>query len=881
MRNKLIAALLITAILGSMFCVNISANSDNPYKKELSVLEAYNIAITSNDGYVTNEDIAYTLLELLGIHKRGNFREAETILRNLKVVSEDMRFLPGTVVTLNEAYLMALNVLGYRSLTVFGETNRLIRQLNLDSGIETCNKLDEGRFARLAYNMLLTQCNEMVGIKEDAGVYKTGKTLLENYHNGIYLRTAVVAAPYGAIYGYEQFMKDEEVYAGGYRFEIGDTDIAKYLGAKLEIFGVRTNEEINVYQIKSFFVADEKQTTKVLCEDVVRANGFDADDSAAAKLQPQITYGDEKGRIRELRLSENCAIIYNQNTATTISNSDFLGDRGAINFTDSDADGVYDVVFIEKYTSGRVAAADIINKKLTLEGPVEFDFSQTERLIVKDGGRIADFEAVGEGAIVGIYTALPGEEKKVAEIRIFADTFFGVIKTIKSGDRVINVEDKEYEYLSHITDLEAGKGYSFVLDDNKKIIYAKQTSDDGSTYAYFIAYHKEDKAFDNSISIKLLDLNSKYQIYNVKDKIRYTGPDEGGTFITNTRIKVDRLGNILAANFDKRQLIKVLIKDGKLVSITCPKNMQSEPDYKGYDEDTFTLEEVLSDKDSEKVRTGRSLSDNYRAMSSTTMVILDNLSEDDDIEIVRYSIGNTPVVTETSYCMSNGYIYDADESLIASVFVLQYDPVVNNNMVMNANILTSGSRMVVDEVFTALNRDGDITYGVNGYMSEGKRAEYIATDTNVTQKFSTAWFEKNTYTVGQLNRGDVIIPVVGNDGYMKAFYLLLKFDKSSESNTSQYICFNNSSVNRHIGMNTVFGLVKRNYDNDIITFEGENIDKTRFLLTGTFYVYDLKSDMIYKTDAGEYINDSLSINQDKVFMVRNSQLATITVIYRK
>ncbi len=870
MKKTLVFLLIFTLIISAVPARAQDGGETEGLEENSAVLSVYGISITANDkGYVTNKDLAFTMISMLNFDA-ADFNSAADTLRAAEIIPSGARFLAQTEVTADEAYEYCINALGYGARTNYGANTEILRKLG--AGVKSDTKLTEAAWSKIVRNALTIPCSELTGIKRGGANYKEGRNIIEKYHGGLYVRDIIYATDTAAVGGYETFVKKDSVYVGGTYMYADKSDIDRYLGCRAEVFAVGDGDDD--YTVGAYVITDNNITETVRCRDVDYALGFDAADSTEYKTSPMLSYFNENGKRVSEHLSGSVTVLYNDNAAKSLKNSDFEGENGTVRLIDSDRDGIYDVVYIRKYVSGIVAAADNNGKTLTLEGGDAYDFGSAKRLAVTEGERAAEFSAVGAGSVIGIYASEDKSGK--AEIEIFTNVIHGKVTSVAADNLKAEIDGTEYDCVSSIGSLKPGFTYSFVTDNDGVLIYRTGSGSDMS-YAYFTEF-SIDGSIDTPVKIRVLDLNNTYHTYAAANKVKYTGFDENGVWLEDKTVTKSRFADILTANFTAHTLVKIAYDGDVLKKLSCAKYTSGNEDYKGYDEDSFTMERHIEGKDSRLVRTGRSLSPTYRAMPNVTVCIHDNLNDKDDIEVCTYSLGNANILVESSYCMSDGYVYDSNKKLIASVFVLQYDPVVNNNMVQNCNTLTGASRMLVDKVTRAINSEGEETFTVSGYMMDGRLVRYTARNENVTQKFNSAWCAKNPCTVGQLKRGDVIIPVVGRTGDMVNFYLLLKFDENNRA-PEHYKAYNGATSDQHDnGINTVFGEIKKNFDNNTVTFQ--HVPDTQFLINGTIYVCDFESGRIFQTDSGEYIRDASTESADTVLMIRNHHLAELTVIYR-
>ena len=205
---------------------------------------------------------------------------------------------------------------------------------------------------------------------------------------------------------------------------------------------------------------------------------------------------------------------------------------------------------------------------------------------------------MGAGSVIGIYASEDKSGK--AEIEIFTNVIHGKVTSVAADNLKAEIDGTEYDCISSIGSLKPGFTYSFVTDNDGVLIYRTGSGSDMS-YAYFTEF-SIDGSIDTPVKIRVLDLNNTYHTYAAANKVKYTGFDENGVWLEDKTVTKSRFADILTANFTAHTLVKIAYDGDVLKKLSCAKDTSGDEDYKGYDEDSFTMERHIEGKDSRLVR---------------------------------------------------------------------------------------------------------------------------------------------------------------------------------------------------------------------------------------------------------------------------------------
>lgn len=869
--------------------------NDDSYRKALDLLEICDLATTSNSEFVTNGEFAKAAVGLFSLNKDISYEDAISMLREYEAIPDTMRFLPDTYILAENAYEICVNILGYGGQIQHRGYVEIINDIKLNYNLNGSGKLTQKSLDMLMYNCLIAPLYEIDYIS--TGVIKQkepAKSILNKYHNIYFVKGKILAAADASVSGYEPYMRNNSIYIDGLHLYVGNTNADNYCGYKAEVY--YQEDLYGEFHVVLYYIAENDDSVQLLIKDVVDVSGFDVDDPIQNRKNPLITF-NHSNKKKTKRLDTNVKIIYNNRRVTSISNEDFMGDVGTIRMVDSDEDGYFDIIYIKRYIVGKVDAVSIEKGTIELKDGQNFRFSDIDDVKVLDGEREKSFSGIGVGNVICIYVAKGGNVSDTGEIHIVANTVIGEISRINTNEAIIEIGGKRYPYIpSFNSNLRLGVEYCNYIDDDGVVVYTELSSNN-IEYAYFTKYYiDEENPEDINVIFKMILKDGEAQKYTMNSNIKYTGFDGNGLWIENVTVKEKDIKPILAANFSENQLIKVKIIDGAISQIIIPRDRSSETGYAGYTEDEFTLEEIITPDKAETLRQKTKISEKYTAVSMNSMVVLDNVSDEDDIVFNDYTLGTVGILSEESYCLVDAKIYDADKEKVIGVIVVKYDPTMTGYAVKASNYLSNGSRIVVDQITESYNKKTEEnTYVIEGYAA-GLKIKLEAANCDVTQKFNTLYADRNVCKISDLKCGDVIIPEFDKNGKMNSFNLILDRDQENPL-PGKYMCYSGHQETQHTHLfNSVFGKVRHNFENKVLTIENihnhiEDPDDpkkwiddtnsyTKFLLEGVVYMCDQDRGELYVSDGSEYINDSLTGAADTVFISRIKQNTEFIIIYR-
>lgn len=354
---------------------------------------------------VTREAFAGVIARLIGKHtdekathsyfydvdENGEYTSDINTLVELKFMSgyEGSNFRPENNISVNEMVSVLVTVAGYSHIAKMdgGYPWGYIKQLDrmgVDVSLSAFgDSVCFAQMAQLVYEVMNAPALDVGVVYTDGSTgFTKERTVLEAYL-GIKQSTGIITATeqtavYGDIYlAKGKIQIDDDVYSV-------DKDYCKLLGINAEFY---SDEDNNIYYIKE---TDKNAVINLVSEYI--KNDHDNE---------KITYIPEFGSRKSYRISDVCSFIYN-GKFTSFDFSLLSGHDGNVRLLDNNGDGIYDVVFCDRYD------VYIVNNISLERGIITDKFYSDKKLELND--------------------------EKIHYLKIFMDDIEIGIKDIQSGD---------------------------------------------------------------------------------------------------------------------------------------------------------------------------------------------------------------------------------------------------------------------------------------------------------------------------------------------------------------------------------------------------------------------------------------------------------------
>ena len=885
MRKKLLPIIMIITVLLLDLSMSVIATELSKDEKAYKIISSYGINFSAyNQSYVTKAGYAKALLTLMRIDTAS---DEENVLRLVEMgfFPKDKAQSVDTYISMETVAEVTSRALGYGYRVDKSGAMQTAMYLKLFEGVKgnADDCISASGCYRVFYNMLDVNCmvdicyeTTQSGRVEVVSTINNTETVLQRYLNGFMIKGIVLADENNALYGYKSYSKENTIYVKGEVIDTTNCPIRGQVGKNIEIYGIIEDGELKAL---CYIDAYNSSIKTIELEDIVSAVGFDATDSFEQRAMPCITY---KGKEKAL-LSDRFTISYNGYSANSVSNSDFLGEYGSIELIDVDKDNKYDMVNIKKSLYLEVVSADVQGEKIVFKQLYSDISGQDAKYYINthkgkinfySKGRDISLVNVNAGAIAQINAKRIADLSKLSEIEeadiyIHSELYTGVVTSIDTANKKVGINGNEYSATAQLmSSVKLNVTYDFILTDELVAISARKSSHN-EAYMYFFDYAKKG-SITPEIEMGFYTLTSEKKIITLTERTKYTGPDENGTWQDSKVYKIKEMGKILDAHFTQRMLVRAKIEENGDLTLIMPKDMSSEPNYCGYDENSFTLETPISLADKGNLPTFGNITENYYAVSKTTVVI-DDVNDVDNFKVMSYGADYSSLAGPSKFMME-GYVYDAVSDMSANIVVLKCDFSIPKNS--NWQELLQGNPMIISNV--KFSSDAVI---LEGYRS-GKFIT-LQTDGSDAEVLYTSPYEQYTSKTcaSQLKCGDIIIPMLNNvSGKMYTFLPILTPD--SDGNSTPYYTSYWGGVDNSASFSAAFSTLDKNFDNKTIRLA--DYPTKKFAIPQIVYVCDISSGIVEQTDKNTYLQDAQSGGEaDRVFVSLKKYKPSFIVLYRK
>lgn len=429
------------------------------------------------------------------------------------------KFGPEDTVTYEQAVKMVVCALGYEPMAAnkggwpAGYTS-VAASIGLTKGMSSSAR---GDIAVLIYNALTTPVMEQTSYGSDARYEvldgagnKEYKTILTK--QDIYIATGIVGDTFNKDeikFKVTRDSKDDEFEASEREitFLIGDSNIADYTHQEVEVYVAEDDGEYTVIAVK----AAKKTETFTLVSDDIKS-----------VTSNRITYyvdSVNSSKTKTITIDAKPVVEFNKTTRDK-DNKDLDFDYFAnkvkeddieVVFIENDGDSSYDVIIMTQYTSAVVTLVDANRDKMSFGSEnITFDFDEEDNtyIFVDEKGNELTLDDFAEDDVIA-YVANNTKVKEATYVKIIKlsnSVITGRIDSVHSGDKVVTIDDEDYEVVDTIWDEDIftpGAEGTFYIGITGKIVYYDDTKVK-SNYGYILATGIDNDRFDNETVVKML-----------------------------------------------------------------------------------------------------------------------------------------------------------------------------------------------------------------------------------------------------------------------------------------------------------------------------------------------------------------------------------------
>lgn len=759
-------------------------------------------AVYDEESFVTRGDFAvlavqatndYTLYEgdyftdVSG--EQGKFINTAAQMGIVSVNSEKL-FYPDRIISYEEALTICVRMLGYTNVMADKSfPNGYVSQatkLGLTRGVTADKDISGADAATLLFNMLNTKYIEEIytASKENAAYKISDQTYLETCFAVYKMKKGPVSSVCGLTLNgktpadSDHIVINNVIYKNPHYSNVNNYTL---LGHEVSYY-VRIADGYD----EVVYIKDNSETIALYPGELESVVGFDSGDSPLYRSRPVLTYITESGTTKRLRIDALASVFINATASVALTNNDFFPDAGRIYLTDSNDDGAYDVISIEKYTYYLVTAYDkeggVISGKDVSQAFRMKKFEEG-KLVMEHEGKPIPEDFITQGTVFEIMCSYKADNtidyEKFARVSLAPEKITGAITGIDDGRYIIG--DKTYGVMSNIKDSIRsimGKEMVYYIGSGGVIVaYESVPFNDNMSYGYIVRIFPDDGVKERC-SIKLFTLKGTFEYHDTAEEVRFSG-FVGGSYSNRRKVKTEDMPTTLPT----KELVRYKVnQQNEITEIVQAHDHSGDNKYVGFDEANFSLDSREANYDLSK--SSGLLSNGHRLNTETICVFVSgDGSAEGDFAIGAYNLrgGLTGISIK---------VYDSKKNLVPAVAVIENAPTRDN--VAGESYFTKNKIYLVSKKSTIINEDGELQTQLD--LAQGtSRQKLVATDDNLSPLNDVYHNVPTTRTkFSDLRRGDVISIQLNAAGKISGYVVLNDYDTSHTNKYSEkYAKYNN------------------------------------------------------------------------------------------
>lgn len=602
----------------------------------------------------------------------------------------ETEFAPDGIITPEQAASILISVMGYQDiLPQYGSYPDNV--IKLASGLKLFDGTKRGfskpicraDIACMIYNAFMCGDKEYT-FSDKAGFKITGKESVLNSKMGVYKETGKIDAAGTTSLTDEMYQGPENtVRINGTKY-VCETDVSEFLGQTVDFF---YREDKNAAHDSIIIVIEKTQKNKVL--------DVDAEELIDFKKNTVRYYDDEAhSKIKKINISSDADVVYNGNAMRSYNPETVLPKDGSARFIDSDNDGSYDVIIIEKNDIYSVNWVNLNSREIYFKNSsnvLKCDDNSAE-VVIRYNGEDITLEDICENDILSVAESMGINNKKI-KISVSRENVSGVIEKVDSEENSLTFDGEEYKciYGFGLSRFTAGSSGTFYLDVKKRIAYFDGSYKKESQYGYLYSarYNDDDdklvmKIFTETGDFVKLECNERFKIDGYRKSVGETvsqleNTGNSGTvrqlikYIVNSKNEIIYIDTITQGTDENEENLALSFVSGSLsysetgivgmqfgasddlVIFGIPDDSEREEDYrisslaefkqsqtysfKAYDADDYRLTKCWVISETNKIK-----EDSKLALVSK---IVTTVNEDDEVRDAMTCIYNGETVTLT------------------------------------------------------------------------------------------------------------------------------------------------------------------------------------------------------------------------------------------
>lgn len=511
---------------------------------------------------------------------------------------------------------------------------------------------------------------------------------------------------------------DGQVIINGTNYYTGAVDMKDMLGYRVD-----------------YYYSDDYGTKTIVYAEISDKNDVLAVDSKDILDFSNMTlyYLDENGKEKEASLTAQSDVIYNNRPAKPITKADVYIKNGTVTLIDNDASGDYDVVISKEYRIVYAKQIDYINQiiydEYDADAPIRVGDmgSNADVTIISRKGNEITLDNLEYDSLLSCVISRDGSYAEIVEV---VNEVIGVVDEYytEEGKTYVTLDGTLYEICEELKNYgiswELGDKIICYLDLNGRIGVVRDDKVTKLKWAYLEGVNPEE-GIKGTVKIRLLEQGSKesLSVYECASKVN----------IDNKTYKEKDAASLEAAlNLSVGEVIRfALDSDGKVSKI--------ETAAVGFTK-TYEYDETVDNAKGLTWDSSISLFEGKVAATGDTTVFI--LPSDGNVDKYISSDVNNACSHFKRYKID---AYALNEgAIIADILVLTSEGAIKD----------ASSVMMIKDITTALDSEGNATKRITGYMNSEEVSYLVEEDVLVTQV--SAFNDTDSSKKYSLMRGDLV-----------------------------------------------------------------------------------------------------------------------------
>lgn len=445
---------------------------------------------------------------------------------------DDGNFNPDMSTTYEEAMQMVVSALGYghQAESRGGELKDYVyvaQRLGLTKKLDTAmgQNITRSDVAKLVYKALTVDLMLPISYSVDGTVVqyesREGVNALNSYFDVYEIKGIIRENEYAAIDG-DTTVDEEQVLINDEAFNVGNTDIADYLGFYATVYALDSEDATENRTVIAYSVKNVKNNTITInAENIVgvtsSVNGY------------EIEYWrdmDNDKKTSDVETSSTPLVLYNGMAVIDVTKETLIPNNGHIVLIDNNGDDKYDIIDVREYELVYVFSASHVSGNVS----GYYDRSTTYKLnpdsedyhvtFVNESGAMASLSDIKQYSVLYVYESLDKTEKKVV---VSNKKVNGTVEEI-SGDGYYKINGVEYEMSPAVAgkvELAVSDAGDFYFDADNRIAGFEGTTVIRNNIGMFISIN--DGGLRRGYQMKVLTQNSGVKIFDIASSVEVNG----------------------------------------------------------------------------------------------------------------------------------------------------------------------------------------------------------------------------------------------------------------------------------------------------------------------------------------------------------------------